>query len=69
MSEPETHDRPLPATRAFVVQLRAEAQVGRGVWTGRIAHVVSGRTAHFETLDELIAFIERVLANREEGPS
>jgi hypothetical protein len=57
-------DRPLPAARAFVVQLRGEAEVARGHWVGRIAHVVSGRTAHFETLPELVAFIERVLAGR-----
>lgn len=65
----ETHDRPLPAARAFVVQLRGDAHVGRGRWAGRIAHVVSGRAAHFESLDGLVAFIERVLADREEGPS
>ena len=64
-----TDDRPLPATRAFVVQLRGDAEVGRGRWAGRIAHVVSGRAAHFETLAELVAFIERVLATREEEPS
>jgi len=55
-------DRPLPAARAFVLQLHGGADPGRGRWAGRVSHVVSGRTAHFQTLTELAEFIERVLA-------
>jgi hypothetical protein len=68
MTLPAGDDRPLPAARAFVVQLRGEAEVARGHWVGRVAHVVSGRTTHFETLRELVAFIERVLASGEPPP-
>jgi hypothetical protein len=51
----------LPAQRAFVVQVHAAAQVAQGQLAGRIEHVVSGQAVHFRTLDELLAFIARVL--------
>ena len=53
---------PLPAERAFVVQLRVEAAVEQGHYAGRVEHVVSGQSAHFGTLEELLAFMARVLA-------
>ena len=55
----------LPPDRAFVLQLRAEA-VGeeRARLAGRVEHVASGRTARFESLPELVAFIEGTLAAR-----
>jgi hypothetical protein len=56
------HDQPLPAARAFVVQLRAEADVGRGHWVGRVVHLVSAQSSRFETLPDLVAFIEGHLA-------
>ena len=31
-------------------------------WDGRVEHVVSGQMTHFHSLDELLAFICRVLA-------
>ena len=61
-------DRPLPVQRAFVVQLHATAVVAEGQLTGRVEHVLSGQAAHFDTLDELLAFIARVLAGLE-GPA
>jgi hypothetical protein len=54
-------DRPLPVERAFVVQLHATAVVAERQLTGRVEHVLSGQAAHFHTLDELLAFITRVL--------
>ena len=48
--------------RAFVVQFRAEADVGQGQCTGRVEHVVSGQAARFASLEELLAFIAQVLA-------
>ena len=48
--------------RAFVVQFRAETEVGRGRCAGRVEHVVSGQATHFVSLEELLAFIARVLA-------
>jgi hypothetical protein len=54
-------DRPLPVHRAFVVQLHETAVVAEGQLTGRVEHVLSGQAAHFDTLDELLAFMARVL--------
>jgi hypothetical protein len=44
------------------VQLSREALGTRDSFRGRAEHVVSGRIAHFETVDELLAFIQQVLA-------
>jgi hypothetical protein len=55
-------NRPLPVQRAFVVQLHATAAIAQGQLAGRVEHVVSGQATHFHTLEELLAFIARVLA-------
>lgn len=55
-------DPPLSPHRAFVVQFRAETQVETGRFVGRVEHVVSGQATHFTSLEELLAFIGRVLA-------
>ena len=58
MSEPL---RPLPANRAFVIQLRAgtaDSEVRHG---GRVEHLASGQAAHFEGEVELWDFVDRVL--------
>jgi hypothetical protein len=55
--------RPLPTHRAFVVQLRDQPPGAPLAWDGRVEHVVSGQMAHFHTLEELVAFISRVLAS------
>ena len=47
--------------RAFVVQFRAETAVEQGRFVGRVEHVVSGQAAHFQSVEELLAFIGRVL--------
>ena len=53
---------PLSPHRAFVVQFRAETDVARGRVAGRVEHVVSGQATHFHSLEELLAFMARVLA-------
>ncbi len=53
---------PLSVHRAFVVQLRAETVPEHGRWIGRVEHVVSGQATLFDTLDDLLTFIARVLA-------
>ena len=58
---PETQS-PLSPLRAFVVWFRAETAGVQGRWVGRVEHVVSGEAMRFETLEELLAFIARVLA-------
>jgi len=54
---PATSQPSLPANRAFVVQLYAEAQVEQGEFKGRVEHVVSMRATHFHSLEELAAFM------------
>ena len=54
----------LPAKRAFVVQVHAEAQVEQGQWKGRVEHLVSGEATHFESLEELFTFIVHVLTEQ-----
>ena len=54
---------PLPTNRAFVVQLRAQPPGAPLAWEGRVEHVVSGQATHYHSLEELLAFISRVLAD------
>jgi hypothetical protein len=53
----------LPANRAFVVQFRALLPEGSPTYDGRIEHLVSGQEARFHSLEELLAFMIRVLAD------
>ena len=59
---------PLSPHRAFVVQFRTETDVARGCVKGRVEHVMSGQAAHFASVEELLAFIERVLATMRAPP-
>ena len=47
----------LLADRAFVVQLRADADFNGGTVTGRIEHVSSGAAGLFDSLEQLIAWM------------
>ena len=42
---------------AFVVQLPRQPRPERGAFAGRVEHVDSGCSIHFETVDEFLAFI------------
>jgi hypothetical protein len=53
---------PLPTDRAFVVWLRAQPLGAPLAWDGRVEHVVTAQVTHFHSLEELLAFISRVLA-------
>ncbi len=53
---------PLSVHRAFVVHFRMNSDVAHGRCAGRVEHVVSGQAAHFDSLEELLAFIARVLS-------
>src|SRR6185369_13846416 len=52
-------ESPFSPYRAFVVQYRAETSVAQGHIAGRIEHIVSGQATHFDSLQELLAFVER----------
>ena len=57
----DPRERPtLPAERAFVVMLHADCRPNADDVRGRIEHVRSGRTAHFTSLAELVAFLAAV---------
>jgi hypothetical protein len=51
-----TIDAPLSPQWAFVVQFRA-VPGGPAYAAGRIEHLVSGRTSHFQSLEELSAYL------------
>jgi hypothetical protein len=51
----------LPANRAFVVQIHRDARVENGEFRGQVEHVVSYQATHFESLEELAAFVVRVV--------
>jgi len=61
MKQQAAERSPLSPHRAFVVQFRAETVVEQGRFVGRVEHVVSGQAAHFQSVEELLAFIGRVL--------
>jgi hypothetical protein len=58
----------LPANRAFVVQFRVHSTGAPPSWEGRVEHLVTGQVTRFHSLEELVAFISRVLTDVQEQP-
>jgi len=57
-----TQEEPaLAARRAFVVQFRAETELTQARCAGRVEHVVTGQATHFQSVEELLAFLTRIL--------
>jgi hypothetical protein len=54
----------LPADRAFVVQLRGDVDLARGIIRGRIEHVVSGTAALFDSVEQLVGYMHDAVAER-----
>jgi hypothetical protein len=52
----------LPSDRAFVVQLRGDAAMEHGDFRGRVEHLNSMQATHFASVEELLAFIARIVA-------
>jgi hypothetical protein len=52
---------PLPPHYAFVVQWAIDTQIEAGRIHGRVEHVVSRHATRFTSLEELLAFMARVL--------
>jgi hypothetical protein len=50
--------------RAFRVHFAADADPGRGVFSGRVEHLRSGDASHFTTVQELLTFVEFWLARQ-----
>ena len=55
----------LPSNRVFVVQFRRQRTGAPAGYDGRVEHLVSGEVARFHSLEELLAFLRRVLADVE----
>ncbi|NOT55352.1 MAG: hypothetical protein HOP18_12160 [Deltaproteobacteria bacterium] len=66
MPQQQLGKAPLSVHRAFVVQLRTSSNLSRGPIEGRVEHVVSGQSTHFDSLDELLTFMARVLSQQKE---
>ena len=47
---------------AFVVQFRPGTDISAGRLEGKVEHIASYEAARFHSLDELLAFIARVLS-------
>lgn len=58
----EATEVPLPAERAFVVQLRAQGDPSADLFVGRVEHIASGAALRFGSADVLLSFIAKVLA-------
>ena len=68
MPQPAENPTPLSVHGAFVVHFRAASAVAQGQVAGRVEHVVSGQATHFQSLQELLAFIAQVLAQGPDRP-
>ena len=55
----------LPSNRVFVVQFRRHPTGAPSPYDGRVEHLVSGQVARFHSLEELLAFMIRVLTDVE----
>lgn len=56
-----SQNRELPSDHAFVIQLRAGTTGSADHLEGRVEHLVSGQSTHFDSLEQLLRFIERTL--------
>ncbi len=59
---------PLSVHWAFVVHFRTNTDICHGQIAGRVEHVVSGQSTHFDSLEELLGFMARVLATMRAPP-
>ena len=59
----------LQHTGAFVVQFRNATDFAIGRVAGRVEHIASGRSAHFESSHELLEIFARVLNEAQPTPS
>ena len=55
--------------RDFVIQLRPDTDVRAGQFEGRIEHIDSGRSAHFRTIEELLAFVAQSVTLETRSPA
>jgi hypothetical protein len=53
--------------RDFVIQLRPETDVRAGQFAGRVEHIDSGRSTHFRTIQDFLAFVAHAIQAEEAG--
>jgi hypothetical protein len=61
MNKPPSDQSLLSPHRAFVIQLTENMDAEHGRWAGRAEHVTSGQATRFQSLDELLGFVSRIL--------
>ena len=64
MAATPTPDAPLSRHWAFVVQLREGTALTPEGLHGRVEHIESGQATHFSSVEDLLAFMARVLRQR-----
>jgi hypothetical protein len=69
MSMTTKNESPFAPNRAFVVQVHMDTDLERGDCVGRLEHVVSGKIAHFQSCEELLAAMARILVSECPHPS
>jgi hypothetical protein len=57
-----TPDQHTLISRAFLVQLRTDADIPGGRVVGRVEHVRSGDATHFQSIEELLSFMTTLLS-------
>ena len=58
---------PWQTRAAFVVQFRGDTDIESGRIEGKVEHIASYEAARFHSLDELLAFVARVLKEIKSG--
>jgi hypothetical protein len=66
-SPPRAGIATLARDAAFVVQLTSTSRPASGGCRGRVEHIASGSWVYFESLHELLAFVDRALAESGAG--
>jgi len=66
MPQHQAGKAPLSVHWAFVMHFRVSSDVACGQITGRVEHVGSGQSTQFDSLEELRAFVARVLMQQRE---
>jgi hypothetical protein len=56
-------EKRLSPQAAFVVQFVSGSRLDGGTVDGRVEHVASGRSARFDSVDQLLRFLAEVLAH------
>jgi len=51
---------------AFVIQFRESTDIEAGRVEGKVEHIASFKASRFQSLDELLAFVARILAEDKE---